>query len=111
MIDTGASCSLIDSKLVQDRGLVLAPAQAERSLRGVGGAPIEVEGIVKTTIHIANEALQGNFLVVNKLFPSVNLLLGRDFIAKHAFTINTRPWSVHLKGKPVRTFVQDIGTA
>lgn len=67
---------------------------------------MSVKGQISLELRITDKIMKGDFTVAEMGFQ-LDILLGRDFISKHDFTIHTKPWEVYLEGKKINISLCD----
>ena len=81
LIDTGASCSIIDIGSVYRLGLRDRIIPNSDQLINASGHTIDIMGSVNISLDMPDAAILHNFRVLNSKTYR-NVLLGRDFLAK-----------------------------
>ena len=100
MMDSGAQCSVVSYKLVDDLNLLQDIIKSDDELTGVSGEVLDTLGKIKLNIIFKDKILSGEFRVSGRdtNLPSP-ILLGGDFLRSHDAILNY---------KDSKTIFQDI---
>ena len=99
MLDTGASVSLLSDQTwnrISDQATPLA-GWSGRSLVGVEGSVIQVEGVATLDLCFSGVMVKGEFIVAKSL--NTEAILGLDFLEQNQCVINTKQRVLHISGR------------
>ena len=99
MLDTGASVSLLSDQtwsLISDQTASLA-SWGGRSLVGVEGSAIQIEGVATLNLCFSGVMVKGEFIVAKSL--NTEAILGLDFLEQNQCVINTKQKVLHISGR------------
>ena len=86
LIDTGASCSVIDLKLVKRMKLQIRPLEQKMKILAANESTLKQVGTVSAKVGMIDYLAECDFIVVDKLFYPV--IIGMDILKQHNFLIN-----------------------
>ena len=103
IVDTGAEISAIDSVMF-DRLRALGELKLEKntvmSLKGVGGAPLAIQGITWIPIRIGESIFKHPFYVLKDI--SFEMIIGIDFLNTQKAILNFRDKAMYIRNEKVR---------
>ena len=89
LIDTGASCSVLSSSIVEaSQELLDSCVETIKSVRGVGNINIPMEATLRTKMRVGRTETTLNFAVVESKSLPVTAILGNIFLSKYKFILD-----------------------
>ena len=100
LIDTGATASFIDSKLLDDENFkhyknFIETFSVPRAIVVANGSQVPIEGLITVPLLIDDDTYEVELNIVSKL--PFNIVLGMDFCKKYAANIDTSKGTLTLK--------------
>ena len=96
LLDSGATCSVIDYHFAVDNGVTISRDLKNCKLFGVSGQTLEVKGVADINVEIGTCSFKQSMFVIANANLNHAVILGCPFLEEFGFTINFKNKTVHV---------------